>query len=98
MNCPFDFVLSLDFTIGNVTSLRQQIKDFEEESLPELENVLGCTTNDSLPNYLFVVGVGGNDIVFNYFLRKTYLTMDPQTFTKNLTVVLAQYIQILDFI
>ncbi|XP_062097287.1 GDSL esterase/lipase At1g29670-like [Humulus lupulus] len=78
---------------GNVTSLSQQMRDFEEVTLPELENVLGCRSYDSLPNYLFVIGVGGNDIVFNYFLRRIYLTVDALTFTASLTATLANYLQ-----
>ncbi|POO00261.1 Lipase [Trema orientale] len=78
---------------GNVTSLSQQIRDFEEVTLPELEAQLGCRSSDSLPNYLFVVGVGGNDIVFNYFLRNIYLRVDPLRFTANLTATLATHLQ-----
>ncbi|XP_024020368.1 GDSL esterase/lipase At1g29670 [Morus notabilis] len=78
---------------GNVTSLSQQIRDFQEVTLPELEVQLGCNSSDSLPGYLFVVGVGGNDILFNYFLRQTYPRVDPQTFTANLTAILSQRLQ-----
>ncbi|BFG41058.1 hypothetical protein CerSpe_273320 [Prunus speciosa] len=57
---------------GNVINLSQQIRDFEEETLPELEAELGCKSSESLPSYLFVVGVGGNDYMFNYFARNSH--------------------------
>lgn len=87
-------VVDQSYFQGNVTSLSQQIRDFEEVTLPELEAQLGCASSESLPNYLFVVGVGGNDIVFNYFLRKTYLRVDILTFTANLTATLATHLQV----
>ncbi|PQM36873.1 GDSL esterase/lipase [Prunus yedoensis var. nudiflora] len=37
---------------------------------PEAE--LGCKSSESLPSYLFVVGVGGNDYMFNYFARNSH--------------------------
>ncbi|CAN6543773.1 unnamed protein product [Malus baccata var. baccata] len=79
------------FVGGNIViSLSQQIRDFEEVTLPELEAQLACNSSQSLPRYLFVVGVGGNDYMFNYFLKRSYLQIDLQTFTATLIASLAQ--------
>ncbi|KAK9943533.1 hypothetical protein M0R45_009138 [Rubus argutus] len=78
---------------GNATSLTQQIKDFEAVTLPELEAELGCNSSQSLPSYLIVVGVGGNDYMLNYFLRQLYLRISIETFTANLIASLAQKLQ-----
>ncbi|KAM1151497.1 hypothetical protein TB2_033741 [Malus domestica] len=79
------------FVGGNIViSLSQQIRDFEEVTLPELEAQLACNSSQSLPRYLFVVGVGGNDYMFNYFLKRSYFQIDLQTFTATLIASLAQ--------
>ncbi|XP_008237341.1 PREDICTED: GDSL esterase/lipase At4g16230-like [Prunus mume] len=78
---------------GNVINLSQQIRDFEEETLPELEAELGCKSSESLPSYLFVVGVGGNDYMFNYFARRSYLQFGLEAFTRRLIASLAQKLQ-----
>ncbi|CAB4319937.1 unnamed protein product [Prunus armeniaca] len=78
---------------GNVINLSQQIRDFEEETLPELEAELGCKSSESLPSYLFVVGVGGNDYMFNYFARRSYLQLGLEAFTRRLIASLAQKLQ-----
>ncbi|KAH0976435.1 hypothetical protein GBA52_026154 [Prunus armeniaca] len=79
---------------GNVINLSQQIRDFEEETLPELEAELGCKSSESLPSYLFVVGVGGNDYMFNYFARRSYLQLGLEAFTRRLIASLAQKLQV----
>ncbi|KAK6938487.1 GDSL lipase/esterase [Dillenia turbinata] len=53
---------------GNVINLKQQINNFEEVTLPELEVRLGCKSTELLPHYLFILGTGGNDYSLNYFL------------------------------
>ncbi|KAL6209421.1 hypothetical protein ACLB2K_020363 [Fragaria x ananassa] len=78
---------------GNATSLSQQVMDFEVVSLTELEAQIGCNSSQSLPNYLIVVGVGGNDYMLNYFLRKLYLLISIETFTANLIASLDQKLQ-----
>ncbi|KAL5776483.1 hypothetical protein ACOSP7_009409 [Xanthoceras sorbifolium] len=85
---------------GHVISLYQQIKNFEEVTLPELKAQLGhrhshsSMVSLSLHNYLFVVGTGGNDYSFNYFLKypKSNLTT-LQSFTLNLTNSLSQHLK-----
>lgn len=75
---------------GHVMSLNEQIRNFEEVTLPELRRQLGlgCSrsseSSPSLGNYLFVVGTGGNDYSFNYFLANRN-NVSLQTFTANLT-------------
>ncbi|XAR62642.1 Triacylglycerol lipase [Bertholletia excelsa] len=72
---------------GQVISLNQQIRNFEQVTLPELEAEVGCKSRESLPNYLFAVGSGGNDYSFNYFLRGSNVSL--QAFTANLTATLS---------
>ncbi|KAJ0052831.1 hypothetical protein Pint_03238 [Pistacia integerrima] len=55
---------------GNVVSLNEQIRNFDEVTLPELKTRVDCRSRDLLHNYLFVVGSGGNDYSFNYFLTQ----------------------------
>ncbi|XP_059630868.1 GDSL esterase/lipase At1g29670-like [Cornus florida] len=70
---------------GNVISLNQQIREFEEVTLPDLEKQLGCNSRESLPHYLFVVGSGGNDYSLNYFLTRSASNVSLEVFTANLT-------------
>ncbi|KAI3431936.1 Lipase_GDSL domain-containing protein [Psidium guajava] len=78
---------------GQVTSLSQQIRNFEGVTLPELEAQVDCRSTKSLPgNYVFVVGTGSNDYTFNYFLsanRKPPL----RSFTANLISSLSLQLQ-----
>ncbi|XP_062022709.1 GDSL esterase/lipase At1g71250-like [Rosa rugosa] len=73
---------------GRVMSLNEQIRNFEEVTLPELKTQLGlgCSTSfeSSIDKYLFVVGTGGNDYSFNYFLANPH-NVSLQVFTANLT-------------
>ncbi|KAA0061248.1 GDSL esterase/lipase [Cucumis melo var. makuwa] len=74
---------------GNVTSLNKQIKNFEEVTLPELRRLMGRRNGRKkgslLENYLFVVGSGGNDYSFNYFLTNSDPQLTLPIFTANLT-------------
>ncbi|KAF3447384.1 hypothetical protein FNV43_RR12570 [Rhamnella rubrinervis] len=76
---------------GKVISLNEQIRNFEEVTLPDLEAQLGCKSAESLAHYLFVVGTGGNDYSFNYFLNPSNLSLEA--FTTNLTASLSQKIK-----
>ena len=78
-----------------MTSLSQQIRDFEDETLPDLVAQLGCNRSEALPNYLFVVGVGGNDVVFKYFLGRAFLRIDLRAFVTNLADALSKHLQVL---
>ncbi|KAF5207802.1 GDSL esterase/lipase [Thalictrum thalictroides] len=75
---------------GRVITLNQQIKNFEEITLPELKAQLGNTT---LSKYLFVVGSGGNDYLLNYFLPTNPRKISLPDFTANLTQSLSTQIQ-----
>ncbi|KAL4651630.1 hypothetical protein ACB092_01G174200 [Castanea dentata] len=81
------------FLAGHVISLNQQIRNFEKVTLPELEAQLGHRSRVVLPNYLFVVGTGGNDYTFNYFLMKSSINVSLEAFTANLTSSLSQQIK-----
>jgi len=80
---------------GHVISLSQQIRNFEKVTLPELEAQSGRRSRVVLPKYLFVVGTGGNDYSFNYFLRNpTSNVSDLEVFTANLTASLSQQLKV----
>ncbi|KAG8660742.1 hypothetical protein MANES_02G189200v8 [Manihot esculenta] len=78
---------------GEVISLNQQMRNFEEVTLPELEIEMGMQTRKLLRKYLFVVGTGGNDYSFNYFLRPFNETVSLQVFTANLTDSLSKQLE-----
>ncbi|OWM67488.1 hypothetical protein CDL15_Pgr028351 [Punica granatum] len=83
---------------GDVMSLKEQIMAFEGTTLGELESELGCGSKESLSHFLFVVGTGGNDYSFNYFLQSppdSDADTDEklQAFTSNLTASLSQHLQ-----
>ncbi|MCD9646590.1 hypothetical protein HAX54_036570 [Datura stramonium] len=77
---------------GEVISLNQQIRNFENVTLPELEEQLGCKSNESLRNYLFVVGSGGNDYSLNYFLGLPK-NVTVQDFTANLIITFSHQLR-----
>lgn len=72
-----------------MVSLNEQIKNFEEVTLPDLK-----THRDFLQNYLFVVGSGGNDYSFNYFMRQANANVSVEAFTKNLIKSLSQQLKV----
>ncbi|KAL1543917.1 GDSL esterase/lipase-like protein [Salvia divinorum] len=75
---------------GNVTSLNQQINNFEKVTLPELELQLGSkNSKEILSNILFVVGSGGNDYSLNYFLGLAGSNVSLEAFTNTLTSTLS---------
>ena len=87
--------MEVDFGVqGEVTSLKQQIRNFEELTLPDLEAQLGVNRSESLSNYLFVVGVGGNDISFNYFLHAIKLNVSLPAFTATMTTLLSAQLKV----
>nr|XP_017256980.1 PREDICTED: GDSL esterase/lipase At1g29670-like [Daucus carota subsp. sativus] len=73
---------------GEVMSLNEQIKKFEEVTLPEMENQLESSSRESLSKYLFVIGSGGNDYTLNYFFTKSQANISVQAFSANLTSTL----------
>jgi hypothetical protein len=77
-----------------VISLSQQIRNFEKVTLPDLEAQLERRSRVVLPKYLFVVGTGGNDYSFNYFLGKSDSNVSLQAFTANLTASLSQKLMV----
>ncbi|KAK6276838.1 hypothetical protein POUND7_017161 [Theobroma cacao] len=81
------------FLARQVITLNQQIRNFEEVTLPELEKQVCCGSRELLPNYLFVVGAGGNDYSFNYFVRKSHDIVSLEAFTANLTDSLSQQLK-----
>ncbi|GAV73848.1 Lipase_GDSL domain-containing protein [Cephalotus follicularis] len=78
---------------GHVISLPQQIRNFKEVTLPELEAEMGNRSKKFLQSYLFVVGTGGNDYSFNYFLRKSNNTVSLEAFTANLITSLSRQLK-----
>ncbi|XP_057973329.1 GDSL esterase/lipase At1g71250-like [Malania oleifera] len=84
---------------GRVMSMNEQIKKFEEITVPELEAEVGRRSRESLLHeYLFMVGTGGNDYSLNYFLRKSNshhntTVSDLQAFTAILTASLSSQLK-----
>ncbi|CAN1235166.1 GDSL esterase/lipase At1g29670 [Linum perenne] len=78
---------------GQVISLREQIRDFENSTLPKLEKYLSSTRKKLLPKYLILVGAGGNDYTLNYFLNLTNPRPNLEDFTSNLISSLSAKIQ-----
>ncbi|XP_021661702.2 GDSL esterase/lipase At5g08460 isoform X2 [Hevea brasiliensis] len=78
---------------GEVISLNQQIRNFETVTLPELEAEMGMQSRELLKNYLFVVGTGGNDYTFNYFLKPSNESVSLEAFTANLTHSLSKQLK-----
>ncbi|XP_031247110.1 GDSL esterase/lipase At4g16230-like [Pistacia vera] len=78
---------------GNVVSLNEQIRNFDEVTLPELKTHVDCRSTDLLHNYLFVVGSGGNDYSFNYFLTQANANVSVEAFTDNLINSLSQQLK-----
>ncbi|KAJ4965297.1 hypothetical protein NE237_017146 [Protea cynaroides] len=82
---------------GSVINLRQQIKNYEKVTLPQLAHQLGCGSTQSLitsgilSEYLFVIGTGGNDYLLNYFVsNSTASKTSLEAFTANLTIALSR--------
>ncbi|KAL1533729.1 GDSL esterase/lipase-like protein [Salvia divinorum] len=75
---------------GNVTSLNQQISNFEKVTLPELELQFGNkNSKEILSDFLFVVGSGGNDYSLNYFLGLANTNVSLEAFTNTVTAILS---------
>ncbi|XP_073134361.1 GDSL esterase/lipase At1g29670-like [Henckelia pumila] len=78
---------------GNVTSLNQQIRNFEDYTLPELmEMELGSKSKEILAQFLFLVGSGGNDYSLNYFMGLSNSNTSIEVFTANLISNLAHHL------
>ncbi|CAA0827846.1 GDSL esterase/lipase [Striga hermonthica] len=70
---------------GNVTSLNQQISNFETVTVPDLEQQnSGKSPEKIVSEFVFVVGSGANDYTFNYFLGFAG-NVTVEDFTANLT-------------
>ncbi|XP_050210261.1 GDSL esterase/lipase At4g16230-like [Mercurialis annua] len=76
-----------------VIGLHKQMKNFEEVTLPQLETLLGETSEKFLKDYLFVFGVGGNDYTLNFFYYPQNVTIE--VFTTNLINSLSDQLQTL---
>lgn len=53
---------------GKVITLNEQIRNFENVTLPDLERQLKRDSTEILPDYLFLLAAGNNDYLLNYFL------------------------------
>lgn len=72
-------------------SLNEQIRLFENVTLPNLEN----SSRESLSRYLFVIGSGGNDYTLNYFLNISQSNATVQEFTDMLIATLSSQIKVI---
>ncbi|XP_071724810.1 GDSL esterase/lipase At1g29670-like [Rutidosis leptorrhynchoides] len=79
---------------GDVYSLSEQLRNFEEVTLPDLEAQVNLSSEELLQKYLFVIGSGGNDYTLNYFLnRQQNVNVTLEDFTANLTISLSSQIK-----
>ncbi|WOH03508.1 hypothetical protein DCAR_0622907 [Daucus carota subsp. sativus] len=74
---------------GVVLSLNEQIRLFEEVTLPNLKN----SSRESLSKYLCVIGSGGNDYTLNYFLNISQSNTSVEEFTAILISTLSSQIK-----
>lgn len=74
--------------------MNKQIENFQNVTIPELEKQLGDKSGKSVANYLFVVGSGGNDYTFNYFLSKDSSNVSLEAFTTKLTSTLSYQLKV----
>ncbi|KAK1371865.1 GDSL-like Lipase/Acylhydrolase superfamily protein [Heracleum sosnowskyi] len=78
---------------GGVLSLNEQIKKFEEVTLPEFEKQGKNSSRESLSKYLFVVGSGEKDYIFNYFMNRSKSKPSVKAFTDNLIANLSSQLK-----
>ncbi|KAL6515610.1 hypothetical protein OROHE_018644 [Orobanche hederae] len=91
---------------GDVISLNQQIRNFGRVTMPDLEQQLGVKRSSKSKNkskskrrrilseeFLFVVGSGGNDYSFNYFLGLMNSNITIEAFTAILTTTLSNQLK-----
>ncbi|CAA3020668.1 GDSL esterase lipase At1g29670-like [Olea europaea subsp. europaea] len=78
---------------GNVMNLNAQIRNFESVTLPDLEVQLRSKSRESLPQFLFVVGSGGNDYSLNYFMGMVNSNVSLEEFTANLTTTFSHQLK-----
>ncbi|WCJ44083.1 GDSL esterase/lipase At1g29670 [Euphorbia peplus] len=86
-------ILDATGDIANLIGLDQQIENFVEITLPALETQFTMKSEEFLGNYMFVVGIGGNDYTNNYFFYPTNQTL--QDFTNDLILALSSKLKIL---
>lgn len=79
-----------------MTSLNQQIRNFEAVTLPELEKQRGSNNSiEILSEFLFVVGSGGNDYSLNYFVGLANSNVSLEAFTTSLTATLSAQLKVI---
>ncbi|KAF3672363.1 putative non-specific lipid-transfer protein-like [Capsicum annuum] len=78
---------------GEVMGMNEQIKNMQTVTLPDLENQLGCKSNEALSNYLFLVGTAGNDFSLNFFKNFPHNNATLTGFISKLITGLSQQIQ-----
>lgn len=79
-----------------MTSLNQQIRNFEAVTLPELERQMGNNNSiEILSDFLFVVGSGGNDYSLNYFVGLSNSNVSLLAFTTTLTATLSAQLKVI---
>ncbi|XP_021748625.1 GDSL esterase/lipase At5g45670-like [Chenopodium quinoa] len=84
------FAITGGLLIG-VQHMDQQINRFKNDILPKLKDMLGCSGQIILPQYLFVIGAGNNDYS-SYYILKQYLFITPEVFAANLVKQYVEYI------
>lgn len=74
--------------------MNEQIKKFEDVTLPQLQNQGKNRSKEELSKYLFVIGSGGNDYTLNYFLNRSKSNVSVHEFTDNLTTTLSSQLKV----
>ncbi|KAJ0964714.1 hypothetical protein J5N97_025852 [Dioscorea zingiberensis] len=78
---------------GEVTSMNQQIRNFEKVTLAEMQSHVDLKRKcDHLSKYLFIVGTGGNDYLLNYFTSNNRRT-NILNFTHKLIATLSRQLR-----
>ncbi|WCJ42140.1 GDSL-like Lipase/Acylhydrolase superfamily protein [Euphorbia peplus] len=76
---------------GKVASMKTQISNFQQTTLPALEAQLGMKREQLLANYMFILESGGNDITNTYFGGP--VTQTIEVFTTNLIQLYTGYVK-----
>jgi len=80
---------------GDRVSLTQQIRNFEEVTLLELQDQLRNKSTKVLDGYLFLVASGNNDFLLDYLIRPESSRPTVPSFVANLTSTYASQLQVL---
>lgn len=79
--------------IQGIKHMDEQVNNFKSDILPRLKEMIGCSAQVLLPQYLFMIGTGNNDYT-SYYILKQYLILSPEVFASKLVKRYFEYIQV----